>query len=242
MADNETPDEKPANKAHLHIDDLRENADEGGMSLERYEEISDAIAEGRHGAYTSEERDEFDDHARRVKELLRPLGKRLPNVFRDALPNLQASAQQEANRITDSSRKPTEGPRLSELTPKSFPQHWQSRQAKLPVISDEVFADIASARREKNAQEKAVADAIQKMAGITAQEATESKKRYDDSIAETNRRHKASMWVGWLSAGAALLAAAVAAFSLYVTTQSDSTPPAPAPSHSQAQETPDPVG
>lgn len=225
MTENGATGEEPPKKAFLHIDDLQDAAGDEGMTLDRYQEVSDAIAEGRHDEYTDEERAEYDDHAQRMKELLHPLGKRLPKLFGELLskpptPREEIFSQKQFNpkQSTDLGER-----RFNSKTP-------------TPAFSNEQLEQMARVRREKDAQDRAVADALRQIAEVTADEAGKNNKRYEDSELASQRRHKASMRVGWASAIAAVLAAAIAGFSVWIGMQNDPLPATPAPSQSQIQE------
>lgn len=224
MTADETPEEKPEEKAHMHIDDFRDIYDgDDGMTYKRHKEITNAITEGRHDLYTSEEKAEFDELNQSFKDILgawtNPLKRPSWNTFSNSpwfFGKNAATAESD-----DEEKSPAQillGADSEATKRKSLGSSYPRQRFTVPHIdplfTPEQLADMERVKQERHEQTKVRTDSLRKMAEIMVQESEASKKR-----------HRVSLRFGWATLAAGVAAALFAGLSLQEQRVTEPAPP-----------------
>lgn len=225
MTADKTPEENSEEKAHVNIDDFRDIYDgDGGMTYERHKEIANAIAEGRHDLYTSEEKTEFDEHNQSLKDILgawkNPMKKPFENVFANSrwlfgkdVATTKSDDEEKSSAQILFGADPEAIKR--NLLGSTYPKPVLTGQHLKPLFTPEQQADIERSKQERDKQTKDRTDSLIKMAEIMIQESKASKTRYE-----------VSLWIGAATVVVGLAAAVFAGLSLQAQHETEPVPPA----------------
>lgn len=208
----ETPDEQDPKetKARRHIRTFK--GDDGGITLDRMEEIEDAIERGQPLELSAEEQAQYDEAKARFSALFASLNRKMIEPFepinRRIKDIIEATSPGHAFKVSATDlQKNLEDWTPSDLTPTRFAPTLNASQS---LVSDEDLEAITEGVRERDERQEQIRD-------NTFNTAVAMKEMLDQMEAETTRLKGEAKtanrrwWVLAIVAGLTLLAAAIPA-------------------------------